>query len=101
MSSIYIDKIEELKDNIDIINMKLNELKDIQRNHDNLIKRLNYNFRYDLLKVKNHNKIILMKRKNNNYDSSIIIHFIIISSAYLFALISGEYIFCLLRYIQS
>lgn len=99
MNSNFSDKVEELEDNIDTINMKLNELKNIQRNHDNLIKRLNYNFRYDLLRVKNHNRIILMKRKNNNCDYIAFMYFIIIASAYLFILIGGEYIFCFLRYI--
>ncbi len=61
-----MDKIEDINDKLDIMDMKLNELKRIQHNHDNQIRRLNYNFRYDLLKVKSYNKIIMLKKQNKN-----------------------------------
>ena len=64
------DKIEDFEDKIDDINMKLNELKSIQLKHDNLIKRIHYNFRYDILKIKSYNKIILKKRSNDIKDSN-------------------------------
>ena len=44
MNSNFSDKVEELEDNIDTINMKLNELKNIQRNHDNVIKIYAYGY---------------------------------------------------------
>lgn len=61
-----MDNIEDINDKLDIMDMKLNELKRIQHSHDNQIRRLNYNFRYDLLKVKSYNKIIMTKKNNKN-----------------------------------
>lgn len=91
------EKYEDIIDKIDVIDMKLNELKIIQMNHDNLIKRLNYNYRYDLLKVKSSNKIVLLNKKHNlQFKLSPL--FIINS---LLILINSIYIIFYLRYIYS
>lgn len=98
------DKIEELENKIDIIDMKLNELKLIQLTHDNLIKRLNYNFRYDLLKVKTNNKIILKKKTNEDFlkKNKLSSLFIIIFIINIIILINCEYIiFPSFRYIYT
>ena len=88
----YIDKL-------DVIDMKLNELKKIQMNHDNLIKRLNYNFRYDLLKVKSNNRIFLLN-KNKKHELNFKLSPLIIVSS-LLLLINSEYIISYLRYVYS
>jgi len=88
---------EDYIDKLDVIDMKLNELKKIQMNHDNLIKRLNYNFRYDLLKVKSNNKIVLLNKKHNlQFKLSPLV---IMSS--LLLLINSIYIISCLRYIYT
>lgn len=105
------EKFEDIDDKFDIINMKLEELKKIQNIHDNQIKRINYNFRYDLLKVKTYNKIIMPKKHltkilNNNNDNNhnnsqkVVLFFRILSV--IFILIYGVYTFPITcRYIYS
>lgn len=107
------EKMEDIDDKLDIINMKLEELKKIQNIHDNQIKRLNYNFRYDLLKVRTYNKIIMPKKHittilNNNHNNDnnhnnchkVILFFRILSV--FFILIYGIYTFPITcRYIYS
>lgn len=91
------EDFEDYNDKLYIIDMKLNELKKIQMNHDNLIKRLNYNYRYDLLKVKSNNKIVLLNKKHNlQFKFSPLV---IMSS--LLLLINGIYIISCLRYIYT
>lgn len=88
---------EDYDDKLYIIDMKLNELKKIQMIHDNLIKRLNYNFRYDLLKVKSNNKIFLLnKNKKHKFEFS---YLLLINS--LLILINCVYIISCLRYIYT
>lgn len=93
------ENYEDYIDKLDVIDMKLNELKKIQMNHDNLIKRLNYNFRYDLLKVKSNNKIVLLN-KNKQKDLKFKLSPLVIISS-LLLLINGIYIISCLRYVYS
>lgn len=91
--------VEDIHDKIDIINMKLEEFKKIQHYHDNLIKRLNYNFRYDLLKVKTYNKIIMSKKNNQKLNKKSIFFRILCFSSILIYCIYTFLIIC--RYIYS
>ena len=88
-----MDKIEDIIDKLDIMDMKLNELKRIQHIHDNQIRRINYNFRYDLLKVKSYNKIIMAKSNNLNNKNNYHKHKKVIILSIILMLIYSIYTF--------
>jgi len=74
-------EMKDLEEQIEIIDMKINELKLIQLNHENHINRLIYIYKYYF-------------NNKNNYNN-----YIIYTS--LFILINSEFIIPFLRYIYT